>query len=95
MSRELEELQEIARLATCKALESYDPIPQAWRDKLTIGTFFDGDYRIFELYVPGEKPSDAIIVSSARVNRNDRSVEVVISNLENRKAHKHGSNNRL
>ncbi len=86
MSKELEDLQEIARRATREALEQYEPIPMEWEKNLTLGTFFEENYRIFELYVAGEKPSDAIIISSARVNRRDRSVKVVVSNLKRKSA---------
>lgn len=79
--KELDELREIARVATRKALEDYERIPEEWEENLTLGTFFDGDDRIFELYVAGERPVDAIVISSARVNRKTRSVRVVISNL--------------
>lgn len=79
--KELDELREIARLATRKALEDYEPMPKEWEENLTLGTFFEEDARIFELYVAAERPDDAIVISSARVNRKDRSVQVVISNL--------------
>ena len=79
--KELDELREIARLATRKALEEYEPFPEEWKKDLTLGTFFDGDDRIFELYIARERPDDAIVISAARVNRKDRSVQVVISNL--------------
>lgn len=78
---ELDELQEIARIATRAALEEYERIPAEWEKNLTLGTFFDGDDRIFELYVAGERPSDAVVVSSARVSSKTKSVSVVISNL--------------
>lgn len=79
--KELDELREIARLATRKALEDYEPMPKEWEENLTLGTFFEDDARIFELYIAVEHPADAIVISSARVNREDRSVQVVISNL--------------
>ncbi len=85
MSKELDELQEIARLATYEALKDFEPVPVEWKANLTLGTFFDGEYRVFELYVATERPADATVISSARVNRNTRSVEVTISNL--RKLH--------
>ena len=81
MSKELDELQEIARLATREALEPY-AIPEHWKNDLVLGCLFDGDYRIFELYVPGERPRDAIVISSARIHRKTREISVVISNLE-------------
>lgn len=79
--KELDELQEIARLATRAALEEYERIPAEWEKNLTLGTFFDGDDRIFELYIAAEQPSDAVVISSARVNRRTKAVMVVISNL--------------
>ncbi|MCC7706078.1 hypothetical protein IGS59_27930 [Janthinobacterium sp. GW460P] len=65
---ELYELQEIARLATRTALEGYEPMPEEWAKDLTLGTFFDGDDRIFELHIAAEKPADAVVISTARVN---------------------------
>lgn len=78
---ELSELEELARIATFKALESYEPVPEAWRANLTLGTFFENDFRIFKLYVAGPRPEDAITISSARVHRQTRAVDVTISNL--------------
>jgi len=48
---ELDELREIARTATRTALDGYEPMPVGWEINLTPGRFFDGDDRIFELYV--------------------------------------------
>ena len=84
--KELDELREIARLATRKALEDYEPMPKEWEENLTRGTFFEGEDRIFELYIAVEHPADAIVISSARVNRKDKSVQVVISNLTRKNA---------
>ncbi|MFT3799753.1 MAG: hypothetical protein QM766_00905 [Burkholderiaceae bacterium] len=81
MSKELDELQEIARLATRDALESY-AIPEQWKNQLVLGCLFDGDYRVFELYIPGERPKDAIVISSARIHRKSKEIEVTVSNLE-------------
>ena len=83
MSKELQELEEIARAATRQALEGY-VIPEEWRKNLIQGTLFEGDDRVFELYVPGEKSENAIVISSARVNRNTKVVVVNISNLKPR-----------
>lgn len=63
--KELDELQEIARVATRAALEGYEPMPEEWEKNLTLGTSFDGDDRIFELYIAAEKPSDAVVISTA------------------------------
>ncbi|KQV54988.1 MULTISPECIES: hypothetical protein [unclassified Duganella] len=79
---ELDELQELARVATREALESYERIPAEWEKKLTLGTSFEGDDRIFELYIAAERPSDAVVISTARVNRKSKSVSVAITNLK-------------
>ena len=83
--KELDELQEIARLATRTALDRYKPMPAEWEKNLTLGTFFEGEDRIFELYIAAEKPADAVVISTARVNRKSRNVVVTISNLMERK----------
>lgn len=82
--KELDDLQELARVATRAELERYEPIPEEWKSVLTLGTFFDGDDRIFELYVARERPADAIVLTSARVNRNTRDVSVTVTNLRER-----------
>ena len=81
---ELDDLREIARVATRAALENFEPIPPEWNARLTLGTFFDGDDRIFELYVAGERPRDAIVLTSARVNRRTKEVTVSVTNLKPR-----------
>lgn len=78
---ELRELEEIARIATFDALKGYEPVPESWRENLALGTFFEGDFRIFELYVADRRPQDAITIASARVHRKTKSVEVTITNL--------------
>ncbi len=82
--KELDELQELARVATRAELEQYEPIPDEWKTALTLGTFFDGDDRIFELYVARDRPADAIVLTSARVNRVTRDVAVKVTNLQRR-----------
>jgi hypothetical protein len=83
-NRKLSELEEVAHIATFEALESYEPIPEAWRSNLTLGTFFENDIRIFQLYVAGARPQDTITISSARVHRQTKAVEVTITNLDKR-----------
>ena len=80
--KELEALQELARVATREALKEYEPVPEEWRENLTLGTYFEGDVRVFELYVAQEKPANAIVISSARVDRKTKAVEVAITNLK-------------
>lgn len=66
--KSLKELEEIARIATREALEGYERIPDEARKLLTLGTRFDGDDRVFELYVPGERPEDAVVLTRVRVS---------------------------
>lgn len=82
--KELDELQEIARVATGTALEGYEPMPEALEKDLTLGTFFEGHDRIFQLCA-AERHADAVIISTARDKRQSRSVVVTISNLAERK----------
>lgn len=83
MPKELEILEEIARIATREALKDYI-IPEEWVKNLVKGTLFKGNERVFELYVPGAKPEDAIVISSARVNRDTKEVQITVSNLKRR-----------
>lgn len=78
----VDELQELARIATRAVLATYERIPAEWEKHLTLGILFDGDDVIFELCLAAERPSDAVVISSARVNRNTKSAIVVISNLD-------------
>ena len=78
--KRLEELQEIARCLTSSALESYE-IPETYRDLMILEIEFDGDYRIFELYVPGEMPKEALVISRARIHSATGLGQVEIFNL--------------
>lgn len=83
LKKELDELQEIARKATYEALKEYEPISEEWEKNLTLGVFFDGDGRVFELYVAAERPRDAIVISSVRINRKSKAViDLTISHLK-------------
>ncbi len=79
--KELDELKEIARLATYDALKEFEPLPTEWRENLTLGARIDEDYGNFELYVAADRPKDAVIISLACVNRKTKKVEVTVSNL--------------
>ena len=80
-STELADLEEIARIATFEALQSYAAVPAELRHRWVLGIHFEGDDRVFELYVPGERPADALVYASARVNRLTRAVDVTVTNL--------------
>lgn len=64
----LDELQEAARLMTQEALRAYPPFPSQFLCDLTLGTFFDDPFRIFELYVAAERPTDAIVLTRATLD---------------------------
>ena len=81
-TKELDVLEEVPRVATREALKDYEAPRPEWKDDLVLGTLFDGDWRVFELYVPGQRPSDAIVIASARVHRMTREVSVTVSNLQ-------------
>jgi hypothetical protein len=82
LGKELDDLQEIARIATREALKSYEPIPKDWEDHLTLGSGYDGEDGIFELYVAAERPRDSIVISSARVNKVTRAAQVTVFHLQ-------------
>jgi len=83
VSKELDELEEIARVATKKALENYI-VPDEYKKNLVLGTQFAGDNRIFELYVPGETPGDALVIATATVDKNTKNVSVDVTKLQHR-----------
>ena len=72
MSKQLEELTELARQITKSKLEEVKlkgySIPDGFKEKLSLEIGFEGDNRIFELVVVGKKPEDAIILTSLRAN---------------------------
>lgn len=78
---QLKKLEEIAQQATKAELENY-VIPDEIRGSLVLTTIFEGDDRIFVLYVPGEHRSDAHVIARTRVNAISGNVSVEISNLE-------------
>lgn len=77
----LEEMQEIARSLTQKELERY-VIPDDMRGQLALTTLFEGDDRVFVLYVPAEKRSDAYVIARTRVNAIFGNASVEISGLK-------------
>jgi hypothetical protein len=61
-------LEGAARRATFEALEPLHRVPDDIRRKLVLGTQWLGDVVVFELYVPGERPADADVLSRAEVH---------------------------
>ena len=74
----LAELQEAARVATQIALTSRPPLPEGLRSSIALGTRWDADAVVFELYIPKERPADAIVLAEARMNAYDGSVEAIV-----------------
>lgn len=68
-------LQEAARLATRTALEPFERIPNDI--ELTLGSSWDEDEAVFELYIAKERPKDAVVLTEARVNQYDGQVRSV------------------
>ena len=73
----LDEMQEIARLATRKALKGYSR-PNFSFENLVLGIYHDKECGKFELYIAGERPEDAIVISEATVNRKTGEVSVKV-----------------
>lgn len=68
-------LQEAARLATRTALEPCERIPDGV--ELKLGTFWEQDEVVCELYIAKDRPKDAVILTEARVNRHGGQVRSV------------------
>lgn len=62
----LNDLREIARVATRECLEKRPPF--ALPKNVTLGTLWEGDLVIFELYSAGDRPQDAVVLTQAKVN---------------------------
>lgn len=71
----LEEMEVIAKKATHEALRAYAR-PEGNLDDLTLGSGITEEEGIFELYIAGERPCDAKVISCARVDRRTGEVRV-------------------
>lgn len=83
--KSLKELEEIAARANREVLKNYIVPDEIW-DGMVLGIFFEDDYRIFELLVPGERPEDALVISRACVHIITEEVQVEVPGLEKRKS---------
>lgn len=72
----IEELEEIARLATRKALVDYEDKFPKDTEHLNIGQFEDGEEMVFELYLEGETSEDAQVLTQTFVNKFSGDVRV-------------------
>ncbi len=78
----LDELTNVARTATLQALSEYT-VPESMKIDLVAGVIFGDEHYVFELYVPKERPEDALIISRAFANRVTGEIDKVeITNLE-------------
>ena len=69
-------MEPLAREATCAALMKYSPPKHL--ENLTLGTQITDTHGIFELYLAGETPRDAMVISEATVDRATGEVSVKI-----------------
>ena len=74
----LREMQPIAREATRQALATYKGCPELENKSLTLGERIEGSEGVFELYLAGERPEDAKVISCARVDRRTGAVKVEV-----------------
>jgi hypothetical protein len=72
----LKEMEPIAKIATHDALKGYRP--PASRQHLTLGSELTESQGIFELYIAGERPQDAQVISRATIDRKTREVQVEV-----------------
>jgi len=61
------EVERLAQSACKEKLQEYSISPEI-KKRLVLGTTFDKEHTIFELYIPGSKPEDAQLVVSTKVN---------------------------
>jgi hypothetical protein len=72
----LAEMEILAREATRAALAGYRQ--PANIGHLTLGSELRVDLGVFELYIAGERPADAQVISRANVNRHTGEIEVQV-----------------
>lgn len=72
----LAEMQAIAQGATHEALREYRPPVN--REHLTLGSEVTETQGVFELYLAGERPQDAHVISRATVDRSTGEVRVEV-----------------
>ena len=64
---DLAEMEPLARQATRHALKKH-VWPKEKMKNLTLGYGMEGDFGIFELYLAGKRPQDAVVLTEALVN---------------------------
>ena len=69
--------EEMARVATQTELENYE-IPANLMGQVVLTTLFEGDDRVFVLYVPGQTRDDPMIIAKTRVDVKTGKVSVEV-----------------
>lgn len=77
----LEQMQEIARKLTHDTLLEYE-VPEGAFDGAALGGFIEGRHRVFQLYLPAERPQDGRILTSARVCMDDGGATIEVFGLQ-------------
>ena len=72
----LQQAEQVAREAVSTYLASRAPLPSAIKDRLVLGKGSDGSCWLFELYVPGVRPEEAVVLVQARVDKQRGEVSV-------------------
>lgn len=72
----LKQMESIAREATAKALGEYPEPAKEKQAQWVLGRYETEDEGIFEIYIPHEIPSNAEVISRARVDRRTGAVTV-------------------
>ena len=62
----LDVLQETARIATREQLSHWTDLGK--QENLTLGTLWRDDLVVFELYIAGERSSDALVLTEVQVH---------------------------
>jgi hypothetical protein len=62
-----DEVKQIAQKLVKESLANY-VIPPEIRENLVLGEGMEGDWKVFDLYVPGETYEDANIICTSKIN---------------------------
>jgi hypothetical protein len=65
--KSLEELQQLTAEFSKQTLSEYQ-VPPGLQNEVVLGSELDGDSWVFELYIPGERPTDARVIARLRVD---------------------------
>lgn len=77
----LEQMEEIARKLTHDTLLEYE-IPEGAFDGAVLGVLIERRHRVFQLYLPAERPQDGRILTSTRVCMDDGGATIEVFGLQ-------------